>query len=336
MKSHVLVTLADKNYVNQAKQLFSSAYWNGGWDGDYLLFSYNIPEKELKWFRKKGIFIYKCKKTYNEKKIKINQFNKDYIYPIYLCKFYLFTDYFKKWENIVFLDSDIIVKASIKRLKNVQGIFFVKDLSPKLFQHFIEKKYIKDLEEKLVFNNLIKNYSIRENALNSGVIAFSSDIIIPGAFEKLLKFYDFYRNIIIFPEQAVFNLYFYKKWKKLPAVYNAYSFFFSRDEKINAIILHTIMKDKAWYETSRFKKEWDENLKKAEFIDIQNPKNPEKTFSREEIILNSNKIEKKMLGIPLSNKIEKIFGIMGIYLKKICPRLYFLKKKIEFRFKKFI
>jgi hypothetical protein len=36
----LLVTLADEKYIDQAKQLFSSAYWNGGWDGDFMLLSY--------------------------------------------------------------------------------------------------------------------------------------------------------------------------------------------------------------------------------------------------------------------------------------------------------
>ena len=52
-KKNLLVTLAGKNYIKQAKQLFSSVYWNAGWKGDYMLLSYKIPEKELKWFKKK-------------------------------------------------------------------------------------------------------------------------------------------------------------------------------------------------------------------------------------------------------------------------------------------
>jgi len=48
MKKHLLVTLANENYINQAKQLFSSAYFNGGWDGDYLLLAHEIPENKLK------------------------------------------------------------------------------------------------------------------------------------------------------------------------------------------------------------------------------------------------------------------------------------------------
>ena len=66
-KKKLLVTLADKDYINQAKQLFSSVYWNTGWKGNYLLPANEIPEKKLKWFRDEGILIKKCKPLSNSK-----------------------------------------------------------------------------------------------------------------------------------------------------------------------------------------------------------------------------------------------------------------------------
>jgi len=50
---NLLVTLATKDYVFLAKQLFSSAYFNAEWKGNYMLLAYRIPERNLKWFRKK-------------------------------------------------------------------------------------------------------------------------------------------------------------------------------------------------------------------------------------------------------------------------------------------
>ena len=64
MKKNLLVTLADKNYLDAAKQLFSSVYFNSGWNGDYMLLSYDIPKKELQWFRDRGIIVRK-RKSYN-------------------------------------------------------------------------------------------------------------------------------------------------------------------------------------------------------------------------------------------------------------------------------
>ena len=60
MKTDLLVTLADGNYIDQAKQLFSSVYWNAGWQGDYMLLAQDIPDEKLKWFEDKGILITPC------------------------------------------------------------------------------------------------------------------------------------------------------------------------------------------------------------------------------------------------------------------------------------
>ena len=104
MKKDLLITLADENYIDQAKQLFSSVYWNAGWKGDYMLLAYNIPETDLKWFRNKGILVKECEAilTKSESCIGHAPFTT-------LSKFYLFTPEFKKWKNIIFLDGDIIV-----------------------------------------------------------------------------------------------------------------------------------------------------------------------------------------------------------------------------------
>ena len=91
MKKNLLVTLADENYLERAKQLFSSVYWNAGWKGDYMLLAHEVPEEKLKWFRDKGILVKKCKAIYNKEIVG---------WPtMVLSKFYLFTPYFKRWKK---------------------------------------------------------------------------------------------------------------------------------------------------------------------------------------------------------------------------------------------
>src|SRR4030042_4797413 len=134
MKKDLLVTLADKNYMNQAKALFSSVDWNAGWKGDYMLLSHDIPEKELKWFRDKGILVKKCKPLYN-KKIGVTEVRP----PVVASKFYLFTPEFKKWKNIIFLEGDIIVRASLDKLTQLNG-FYATDVfdRSKLYNQFAD------------------------------------------------------------------------------------------------------------------------------------------------------------------------------------------------------
>ena len=337
MKKYVLVTLADKNFINQAKQLFSSAYHNGGWDGDYLLLSCNIPEKELKWFRKKGIRILKCKSLYDKWSINVNRFNQRFISQIYLYKFYLFTDYFKKWKNVVFLDSDTIVKASLKELKNIKGIAFALDCCPKLKKQFLEKKFINNEKEKKILQSLRDKYHFEEKALNSGIIVFSTDIIKKEMLKNFLNLYNYCKNILIPPEQAIFNIYFYKKWKELPSVYNTYHFLFSDKEDINSIIIHAVGPNRAWDKNSRFKKEWEENLKKADLINIKNPKAPKKILTEDEIKKYSKdirrRIHRKARGPPIIIRIlmeiDRQIGLFGLFLKEKNPRFYYLLKKIK-------
>ena len=71
-----------------------------------MLLAHEIPEKDLKWFRDKGILIRKCDSLI--KKLEYTYWD----YPSgALDKFYLFTPEFKKWKNIiVYLDADIIIR----------------------------------------------------------------------------------------------------------------------------------------------------------------------------------------------------------------------------------
>ena len=99
MRDSVLVTLADRNFLNQAKQLFSSAKRNGNWKGEFALLAHNIPEKDLFWFRKNGVYIKKCPS--------LGLPSRKRKYPlIFLDKFYLFTPYFKQWKKV--LDSTLV------------------------------------------------------------------------------------------------------------------------------------------------------------------------------------------------------------------------------------
>ena len=68
MKNNLVVTLANKRYIEQAKQVFSSLYFNAAWRGDYMLLAYQVPQKDLTWFLKRGIIVKKCEKmfTYSE------------------------------------------------------------------------------------------------------------------------------------------------------------------------------------------------------------------------------------------------------------------------------
>ncbi|OGJ13162.1 hypothetical protein A3K82_02030 [Candidatus Pacearchaeota archaeon RBG_19FT_COMBO_34_9] len=330
MKKDLLVTLANKNYINQAKQLFSSVYWNAGWKGDYMLLAHEIPEKELKWFRDKGIIVKKCKPLHDKK---INKYH-----PAVLDKFYLFTPEFKKWRIIVYLDGDIIVRASLDRLTKVKSFSAVSDsYLTKLIYQFDNSTY----EKKKIFDLLNRKYNLKIPSFNAGVIAFPSKIIKKEIFPELIELSKKTLHIDKYGEQTILNLYF-TKWKRLPLVYNFWTDYIGdyahiQLKNLDAIILHFIyfFSKRPWGRNDFIYDEWKENLEKAEYIDLNLTKSPRKrwNFLIEHTYCSYIKLRFLICSIPEFGKIIRrnfnIFaGKAGIFLKKYSPKTYKLLKKV--------
>lgn len=320
MKNNLIVTLSDASCIKQAKQLFSSIYHNSGWDGDYMLLAYEIHDSKLQWFRKKGVLIKKVKPLIN--------FRQGNLPPTVFAKFYLFTQFFKKWNKIIYLDADIIVQAPITQLTKLHGFNAVKDyLSPKLFHQFENTKQNPILSAKLK-----KNFILNEKAFNSGVMVFSTDIIEKSTIKKLSILAKTYLNILRFGEQSPLNLYFYKKWKALPIVYNTIPFYIEKPsniEKIKTIILH-FAGEKPWKETKKYHsayKLWERSLKKAESIKKLSKAKPKKSWTEKEIIQKSKKLERKLYLNLLTKDYEHFKGVVGEKLSKYFPALYKILKK---------
>ncbi len=349
MKNNLLVTLADKNYIKQAKQLFSSVYHNAGWKGDYMLLSHQIPEKGLSWFKDKGILIKECKP--------VSKKGWGRWPPVLLDKFYLFTPEFKKWKNIIYLDADIIVKASLDNLTKITD-FGASPILPftnstnKLIGKFKKPKSMKKKIFKNILRGLKRNYKLNKQLFNGGVIAFNTEIIKKDTFFKLKRLLKKYQGIIKDNEETIFNLYFNKKQERLPQVYNIhvnYSFpwYGIKPKNIKGIILHFVNKpnkinDKPWFPRNPFYEEWKKNLDKAEEINLKKII-PAEEWSCEKIknycwYLKVRRIISKIKylflkllkpkTISLNAKIsitlflDRKLGEMGLFFKKNYPKLY--------------
>ena len=216
-KNNLIVTLADKNYVEQAKQLFSSIYFNSGWQGDYMLLSNQIPEKNLKWFRKKGIIVKKLKPLYQNKEWYQN-LPKNVLSPTMSVKYHLFTPEFKRWDKIIYLDSDIIVRDSLNKLTKVKTFGAVQDMFiVKLRRQFTDEENLTK-ETKPVFKNLKQQYNLNQDCFNAGVFAFNTKIIDSQTLSKLKNLFQKYRQISKYSEQSILNLFFHK-WESFPLAY---------------------------------------------------------------------------------------------------------------------
>jgi hypothetical protein len=299
MKKTLLVTISTADRIDCAKQLFSGAYFKGGWQGDYMLLAYEVPDKKLEWFRSKGILIKKCKMIGNKVPL--------YFHSCLMNTFYLFTPEFKKWDNIVYLDSDILIRASLEKLSAVKGFWAADDcrnLETQFINQKVDESVIWDKKYDKLLDELRSKYDLLRSAFNAGVIAFSTDIIEENTFNELNALSNKYMQIARLADQSILNLFFSKKWKRLPAVYNV--FFVGPAgkkwldcKKIRGAVIHLFAQNIPIKPEDCFYNEWMNNLNQAN-----------------KICLDKRPFAKKRYGI-LESKLHFIYLIIN------CPRLIF-------------
>lgn len=330
MKKNLLVTLADKNYLDQAKQLFSSVYFNAGWQGDYMIL---VPSKDknepaLEWFREKGIIVKVIEPLYGEVIESVPR-NETFI------KFKLFTPEFKKWDHIIYADVDIIIKASLDSLTEVKGFSAVKYLT-NLSSHFLTAESIKYDDLALSqYKKLSSNYNLNIKSFSTGFFVFNTDIIKEDTLDKLSKlFYDYYK-LGLFGEEQYLTLFFNDMWEKLPQVYNVYVLrdgtpWGIKPSKINGIIIHFPgPSNKVWnHQKHFFYQEWKDNLDKADNIDLNNIPAGNK-WSKRQIINYSNYLNLRYILFIPYYYIDRKIGQLGLLLKKYLPRIYKILKKLK-------
>ena len=350
MSKHLLVAIADKNYLDKVKQLFSSVYFNAGWKGDYMLMVHDVPEKDLEWFTSRGILVRLCDLIHSGEvsgiiyppidasvpaveRRGIELFRR---LPIVLSKFELFTDEFKKWDTILYLDCDIIVRHSLEILTKVKGFYAGADF----FNTPLGGQFYQDSFNRETFTRLEHSFDLHRLSFNTGVMAFSTDIIKNDTYERLYETFRTYHTVCIFGDQPILNLFFYTTWKKLHVSYNFFTA--SLDDRhdgqgvecaVGATILHSCSHKKLWLPESIFYDEWKSNLEKADQIDLDH--RPDNATAFEMLnptvplpILNESTVYRIRLHL-IRSYIDRYLGLVGIFLKKYFPKIYMiLKSKI--------
>jgi lipopolysaccharide biosynthesis glycosyltransferase len=244
-----------------------------------------------------------------------------------LSKLYLFTTEFKKWDKVVFLDADIIVRASLDELLKIKGFAAFQE-GP------LSRRFAKTETTELLFKELTRRYNIKRPGIAGGILVFSTDIIKEETFSELYGLLKKYEEII-WHEESILGLYFYKKWIKIPDMYNVCVNYAilpkTRPEKVKGIVLHFVGQDptgKPWYPENKFYNEWKNNLEKVELIDL-NKRSPGKILSDKEIKRHTLLLRIKRYYTCFIAEIDRNIGLVGIFLKKNFPKLYFKLKRIK-------
>jgi len=338
-KKNLLVTVADESYIDAVKQVFSGAYFNAGWKGDYMLLSYKIPEEKLKWFRDKGIIVKKCEPLADEK-----VFGR--WFSVAFIRIYLFKPEFKKWNKIIYIDGDTIIRASLDDLQKVDGFAAVENT--RKIKHLFKDNFSFPQKYRQIIKLLDDEYEVNTKSFNTGLFIFNTDIIKKETFSKLINLMRIYNYFIPSADEPILNLFFYKKWKKIPSLYNLIVsenikiIYKLNLIKIEGIILHfpgagLFGTNKPWSRNHPFYKEWRFNFDRADEINIKKPYKNFRVFTNSEKkywqkyykrLYNLWKIEPLVdyLIIRPFSLILLLIGKIGLFLKNNYPFIYYKLK----------
>ena len=313
-KNSVICVRVDKWGLELAKQVFASVHYNASWQGDLLLLAHRITESDLSWFRKRGILVKKCKPLYSVGK-----------WPEYSAsKLYIFTKEMKRWDRVILLDADIIVRASLDRLTKINGFAAASEIDEQLLISQFNLESYKDWQAlKKIEAKINKKIDLTKPAFNGGVLVFNTDIIHKNTFNELEKLLETISKIAAFADQTALNLYFYDEWNKLPRIYNLHPLLYMnayhvKPEKIRGINLHFAgfePKGKPFHPQNPFHKEWSRNLKKAESLDRKTIPPPKEAWSNYQIWFNEKYLAlKRFKHSPFDLLLQKL--LVGLKIQE--------------------
>ena len=225
MNSKVFVALANKKFIEHSKSLFYSAKVDGKWDGDFVLI---VPEEDRDTFNEKeftdrGVEIFFGKTLPGKPK------------PHYY-KYYLWTEYFKKWDWIFYCDMDVLFfnKIEFDLESRQKDILYANDCNGTClkfqfeYRDFEVKRFNEEQQQK--YEWIQENWSWDTPSFQSCFMLFHKDLIKDNTFDNLMllhnEYYVYYDLILdgLTEEQSILNVEFIDKWKKLGDKFlNAYS-----------------------------------------------------------------------------------------------------------------
>lgn len=227
--SKILVQVADKNYLNHSKSLFMNASIAGKWDGDFCLIANNIDDQDLKEIKKAGIHVV----------------HKNIINPYY-AKFYLFEEYFKNWDTVLYLDCDIMILDDINKIQIPKSAELIMEEEPFFIHQYFCQNWdasVADIE----LNKLRLNHNIDQTGFNSGVMYFNTDIINKNTLNELLSLKESLQHINNHTnpnggDQPILNLHFLQNIT--PAANKEISYW--RKASDDTVIMHFCRWDSPW------------------------------------------------------------------------------------------
>ncbi|MBN1389801.1 MAG: hypothetical protein JXA22_04060 [Candidatus Thermoplasmatota archaeon] len=328
MKGNVLVSLTDKNYIDPVKQLFSSVYYNSGWQGDYLLLCHDIDDKDIQWFKDKGIITKNVEPLYDK--------DFEHFPPTILSKLYLFGIDFKRWKRVLFLDGDITVRACLDGMLVGPGLRAVEDVhSIPLKKQFYDDRHLPDNGSRIKMDRLRSMYDMKRTAFNVGVLSFDTEMIEVDTFKKICDLFHEYGLLSPYNEQAILNLHFIDRWNPMPLIYNNYYLYVRpywtlEPKRFEGICDHFIFQKPWKVRQGPYFADWLHYLDLAKDMDLDDRPPSARKWTESEIMEWTSYMKDMMVHrsrpLILNNKImetlESGLGISGKMLRTVSPSMY--------------
>ena len=253
----VFVALADAKYVDKSKHLFYSARVDGKWDGDYVLI---VPEQDKgkfdeEEFKSRNIEIFYGPKLIGDPS------------PHYY-KYYLWTEYFKKWDWIFYCDLDVIFFNEIKfdYDKRDKNLLYANDCmgTPVSYQFEYRREMIRDFtdeqrEKWKWINDKWRNklsfqtcYMLFHNSL---IKDEDTELGIESTYQQMLnlhyEYYLYYGLTVegLTAEQSIINIAFLDRWAHLS------NKFVNHNEQASECGWGTSAMSKKYYDSRNYKDE---------------------------------------------------------------------------------
>lgn len=263
-----IAVLADSNYTEAVKQVIYSSYVYGNWRGDYVLLAHEVPEEKLGWFKERNIHIVPTRPLIREA-VRNNSQGKGKNWPdVVYSKLFLLHPDLNRYEKVIFLDADIIVRKDIGKLLSFRGFAARREnLGHNLLYQFVPDLEYTGPAHRKAIRQLQQRYRFGKSSFNVGVMVLPTKSNSPEGFRRITQLANELHGLAYFPEQAVFNLYFYNRWTNIPYVYNDLyvndtfnrNGLWRRKNDRDAVVLHLAGSPKPWEPTSAYYNEWQHN-----------------------------------------------------------------------------
>lgn len=272
MARNLLVTLANAGYVDMARQLFSSAWFDGGWRDDMVLLTDELPAADREWFEERGIGVdrrepFLCPGEWE------TLWRHDRFGPIVALRHWLFDDPYRGWETIVYLDADIIVRGSLRGLTAIRRFGAIAEMGVPLADQFASRANALRYARRTG----LPEFDLWRPSFNSGVFSFRPEEMDRGIVERTRALLRQTLPLAAYPEQLTMNLLFRQSWESLPDLFNFCPRLVYAGGRIapptlirtgsaRAGVIHFCGHEKPWHVACDFHRIWCRNLERA--VDI--------------------------------------------------------------------